>query len=114
MKKHVMSADIKLSKLIKDMQKFIKDMENMLQCHQQKSVSQDKYIPTSYCEVGRTYRIPCEDNPNCYRKAIVTKLMEDFAVVRVNGEEFSVPLSDLHILLSEVQDLYNRIYSTCD
>ena len=79
-----MSADIKLSKLIKDMQKLIKDMENMLQCHQQKSVSQDKYIPTSYCEVGRTYRIPCEDNPNCYRKAIVTKLMEDFAVVCIS------------------------------
>lgn len=114
MKPYVMSADIKLSEPIKDSKKFIKNMEKMLQRLQKKSASQDKYIPTPYCEVGRTYRIPCDDNPNRYRKAIVTKLMEDFAVVRVNGEEFSVPLSDLHILLSEVQDLYNRIYSTCD
>lgn len=89
-------------------------MEKCYNVFSKKSVSQGKYIPTPYCEVGRTHRIPCEDNPNCYRKAIVTKLMEDFAVVRVNGEEFSVPLSDLHILLLEVQDLYNRIYSTGD
>lgn len=42
MKKYKFSSDIKLSQPIKDTQKFIQNMENMLQRHQQKSISQGK------------------------------------------------------------------------
>lgn len=56
------------------------------------------YKSAEFVEVGRTYYIPSENSQTQYRKAIVLKILREFAIVKSNGEEFSVPFSDLYFL----------------
>lgn len=57
-----------------------------------------QYKPATFVEVGRTYYILSEDLPVQYHKAIVVEILNRFAIVKSNGEEFSVPFSDLYLL----------------
>lgn len=55
------------------------------------------YKQTDFVEVGRTFYIPKEDSSGLYDKAIVLKILYDFAIVYSKGEVFSVPFSDLYL-----------------
>lgn len=53
------------------------------------------YKKAKFVEVGRTYYIMADSN---WVKVILVKILNEFAIVRSNGEEFSVPFTDLYML----------------